>query len=311
MKSPLLKLLPLAIGTLALVLVITASLFGYRLSKETIARTAQLETTVSEHTRSLEQAKVELAALLAANETVANQLKEEAAKRVAAEAESIAAQKKLSALAQTIEEAQSQTASAIVKEWRPRIVAVRCTWTISGGTTTKLATAVLMPDPIQSVPQLFTSKHVVTNADKLPDSCELTFPDQDEEITVTKESITLSSTKYDWAKIALSNPPLFATLLSHASAARCTSAPATGDNVVILGYPKIGDKDDVTATEGIISGTDGKYYITSAKVERGNSGGAAVLTRQNCYLGIPTFVDAGEIESLARILEHQEIGSSD
>ena len=62
-------------------------------------------------------------------------------------------------------------------------------------------------------------------------------------------------------------------------------------------------RTDVTATEGIISGFDGDYYITSAKVEHGNSGGAAILVKESCELGIPTFVQTGSIESLARILD--------
>ena len=70
-----------------------------------------------------------------------------------------------------------------------------------------------------------------------------------------------------------------------------------------MGYPSIGSQTDITATEGIISGYDGNYYVTSAKVERGNSGGAAVALKDNCYLGIPTFVQVGDIESLARILD--------
>ncbi|KKR76010.1 MAG: hypothetical protein UU20_C0036G0011, partial [Parcubacteria group bacterium GW2011_GWE2_40_8] len=44
------------------------------------------------------------------------------------------------------------------------------------------------------------------------------------------------------------------------------------------------------------------YYVTSAKIEFGNSGGIAVSTKNNCILGIPTFVKAGQIETLGRVL---------
>jgi hypothetical protein len=53
----------------------------------------------------------------------------------------------------------------------------------------------------------------------------------------------------------------------------------------------------------VISGYEEGLYLTSAKVERGNSGGAAIDVNNNCYLGIPTFVTVGSFESLARILD--------
>ena len=52
-----------------------------------------------------------------------------------------------------------------------------------------------------------------------------------------------------------------------------------------------------------MSGFESNYFVTSAKVERGNSGGTAVLLKNNCFLGVPTFVQSGALESLARILD--------
>ena len=83
----------------------------------------------------------------------------------------------------------------------------------------------------------------------------------------------------------------------------CEQKPNLGDGVVVLGYPGIGSTNSVTATEGIISGFDGDYFITSAKVEQGNSGGAAILSKEDCLLGIPTYASLGQVESLARILD--------
>ena len=87
----------------------------------------------------------------------------------------------------------------------------------------------------------------------------------------------------------------------------CSSVPDIGDEVVILGYPAIGASSGITATDGIISGYDGDYYVTSAKVNSGNSGGIAVDLKNDCNLGIPTLVDAGSLESLARILKAQTL----
>jgi len=74
-----------------------------------------------------------------------------------------------------------------------------------------------------------------------------------------------------------------------------------------LGYPGIGGNNDITATEGIISSYDGDYYITSAKIEHGNSGGIAILIKDNCFLGIPSYAEAGEIESMGRILDGSKV----
>ena len=82
----------------------------------------------------------------------------------------------------------------------------------------------------------------------------------------------------------------------------CDALPRIGDDIIILGYPGIGSNVGITATEGIISGIEDKYFVTSAKVEHGNSGGAAIYRDQNCYFGIPTFARTGTVESLARIL---------
>lgn len=84
----------------------------------------------------------------------------------------------------------------------------------------------------------------------------------------------------------------------------CGGADAEiGDEVAIIGYPSIGSTVGPTLTRGSISGRENSYYVTDAKIERGNSGGAAVLVKKNCYLGIPTSVVSGSLESLGRILD--------
>ena len=75
-----------------------------------------------------------------------------------------------------------------------------------------------------------------------------------------------------------------------------------GKEIVVLGYPTIGG-EYLTATEGIISGFDGRYYFTtSAKVEEGNSGGGVFLKSTGCLAGMPTFVKLGRIEAFARLI---------
>jgi serine protease Do len=77
-----------------------------------------------------------------------------------------------------------------------------------------------------------------------------------------------------------------------------------GDKLVVAGFPAVGGFT-ITLTEGIVSGFDGEYIKTSAKIEHGNSGGAA-FRYSGCFIGIPTSSVVGEIESLGRILRWQK-----
>jgi len=91
-----------------------------------------------------------------------------------------------------------------------------------------------------------------------------------------------------------------------------------GEELVILGFPGVSGLDipalgstaKFTATEGIISekvNFSGYYFNTSAKIEYGNSGGGAFLKNSGCLSGLPTFVLAGELESMGRILNANKL----
>lgn len=73
-----------------------------------------------------------------------------------------------------------------------------------------------------------------------------------------------------------------------------------GDEIWIVGYPAVGGFT-LNVTDGIISGVAGGYIKTSAKIEQGNSGGAA-FHESGCWIGIPTFAKVGDIESIGYIL---------
>lgn len=77
-----------------------------------------------------------------------------------------------------------------------------------------------------------------------------------------------------------------------------------GQKIFILGYPLIGG-ENVTVTDGIISGFDGQlnqFIKTSAKISFGNSGGIAVTQDEGCLVGIPTKISIGPAESLGQVL---------
>lgn len=74
-----------------------------------------------------------------------------------------------------------------------------------------------------------------------------------------------------------------------------------GSYVSILGYPEIGG-DTLNFTEGIISGRSGDYILkTDAKIDNGNSGGAA-LNVYNQLIGIPSWTLSGDAESMGYII---------
>lgn len=111
----------------------------------------------------------------------------------------------------------------------------------------------------------------------------------------------------DFAFYVFSSPQnVFKKRLTSENICKTTSV-SQGESIVILGYPITGVKNSATVTEGIIAGVEENFYVTSAKIEQGNSGGAAVLTSQSCLLGLPTYAEVGRVESLARILKLEKL----
>ena len=192
----------------------------------------------------------------------------------------------------------------IVKEWSPRIAYVKCSWYDSKGkflgTANGSATLVNFTNlGIRAI----TSRHLFTKGPggALPRDCKITLTNSSS-YAVLIGSATLSVGKTeDWAYVTLPSDENLANITKEK--VRLCKNVESGDRLLILGYPKIGSKIGLTVTDGILSGEDGQYYITSAKIDQGNSGGAAILVKDNCYLGIPSASVIGVIESLGRILK--------
>ncbi|MFA5934305.1 MAG: trypsin-like peptidase domain-containing protein [Candidatus Paceibacterota bacterium] len=195
----------------------------------------------------------------------------------------------------------------IISFWRKSLAYIVCAWSsgeMSAGSGWVESLRRVNPDGSYGpwFPVVHTNKHVVSSDNYRPNKCEITFPDIDKVYKVGEEAgAVLSSENYDNAVITPNNPD--SDLIARKIQNYCKKGdPKIGDDVLVLGYPTIGSKTDITATEGIISGIDGDYFITSAKIDAGNSGGIAVLTKNNCFIGMPTYATLGEIESLGRIL---------
>ena len=197
---------------------------------------------------------------------------------------------------------------SIISQWRPQISRVECWWYSANGQLVMDAwgSGLLFRNPKNTL--IFTNKHVLTYQSQAPYSCRATFPGTTDNYTVTVNTSTNffddinTDPVWDVGELFIRNPSSYLNSISGVPN-YCKTRAAVGEQIVILGYPGIGSATDITATEGIISGYENGYYITSAKVDHGNSGGAAILVKDNCYLGIPSFVEAGELESLARVLD--------
>ncbi|MCK5416220.1 trypsin-like peptidase domain-containing protein [Candidatus Parcubacteria bacterium] len=80
-----------------------------------------------------------------------------------------------------------------------------------------------------------------------------------------------------------------------------------GDQITTYGYPgKFGTK--ITYTSGDFSGVDGNYLKTTAIIEYGNSGGGAYL-KNGTFIGIPSAVIKGDLNSIGYILSVNKINS--
>jgi len=93
--------------------------------------------------------------------------------------------------------------------------------------------------------------------------------------------------------------------------AECNENFSPDTKIKIIGYPYTSSFTLPTITEGIVSSWenigDAGYYVTSAKIEHGNSGGIAVTENYYCTVGIPSAVVVGSSESLGRILVLNEM----
>lgn len=213
-----------------------------------------------------------------------------------------------------IEQSTIISLADIIKEWENRVVQVNCRWhskDFSVITESYGSGLLFVVNNRNGLYFVNTNKHVVHNKKgNIADYCEIIFPKFNEKYIVSadfeKNIMPDISTLdgFDFAQITIIEPNI--KIIDEIGTQKiniCANKPDIGDKVVILGYPLIGSREGITATEGIISGLETGYFVTSAKIESGNSGGVAILLKNNCYLGIPTFVNIGDIESLGRILD--------
>ena len=200
----------------------------------------------------------------------------------------------------------AKTLSAIVDEWSPAVPLLLCNFKDQYGNITYSQWGSGTVASFNGSVQLVTNRHVVSDKSwsYTADDCTIYFPDSAiYSIKNDGTNFLIDSGGFDVAYLLSKSNNLKTSAILNVNRYVCSDEPKIGDEVVILGYPVNGSSQGITITRGIISGIESNYYVTDAKVEHGNSGGAAISLKDDCYLGIPTYVQGGSLESLARILK--------
>ena len=85
--------------------------------------------------------------------------------------------------------------------------------------------------------------------------------------------------------------------------------PQLGEPLRVYGYPGLLGGRSLIVTDGLVSGfldDDRTAVVTSAKINRGNSGGLAV-TEDGCVVGVPSRVRSDEIEAYGIIFSNDTV----
>ncbi len=233
---------------------------------------------------------------------------------------------------------KTKSTAEIAKEWGRSIAYLVCDWNYSNGALIQEVSGSGLVAILNSVPTIITNKHVVYNPTLgYTNGCIIKFPNDNgyymyshndpntnggywpDKGVLTIDSngndvAYISGIDYAWTSLSLTYPIPTSPQISLSSRSKsgyfsCKNQENWGDPILVLGYPvygpqmnALGSPAQPTVTEGIISGIDGIYYTTSAKIDHGNSGGLAIDQKNDCYFGIPTWNESGSFESLGRIL---------
>lgn len=261
-----------------------------------------IETLITSQETELAQTQAELSLLRAENEVA---LLEKEAEIEAQQSELESLSSRLTTLQnQPIPEVGNST-SDIVLEWKDSIFKVSCSFVdvIRSRRITQSGSGIGLNLSDGAI--FMTNKHVLTRDGASLESCSLRSASGDT-LTLPLENFRVDP-DLDFAFTLFEvRQSYFNKTLTNGNICNASTVEQ-GEPIAILGYPITGAQNSITVTEGIISGFESDYYVTSAKIEQGNSGGGAILTSQSCILGLPTFAQVGKVESLARILKLEKL----
>lgn len=189
----------------------------------------------------------------------------------------------------------------VIKEWRPYVVRVTCITLDSNGNKKSYSdgSGFLAYDPAKG-PSVITNRHVFKIKDgTYTDYCDVYFPESKEVVKVDKKDRSVSSKGYDRGNLVITQPSEYVSNLAKnpiAISRDCKNAkPDSTEDIVIMGYPMGKPKDDISYAQGKIVGYQDKYFVSTATIVSGYSGGVAVSLKDNCYLGIPTYAQKDDL----------------
>jgi len=211
-----------------------------------------------------------------------------------------ASQEQIDQLREKLSQASTgSNGSDLADEWSRRVGNIICHGN-DGTSWSGSATAFLKDDG--TIFNL-TNFHVLADAAW----CVVGFPGDNQTYYIPSENMGWDSSLYDWAYFIISSPSTYLTSYSRSWNICSENQTLIGSRVMIFGYPSDGATSTITTTQGIISGIDKEYFVTDAKIDHGNSGGAAIDASNDCFIGIPTAAVSGQIESYGRILDINKV----
>jgi hypothetical protein len=204
-------------------------------------------------------------------------------------------QKNRAMLASTRTAEAPRSLTSIIEQWSPLVPRLSCDFATADNLN-QTGSGMLVARGHSM--EIWTNKHVIsTMGDSITASiCVASFLNGNTFYVSGDDFSVDTSTDFGYVTLKSHDVAILEATPAVAAANLCHTPVSIGDQVVVLGYPSIGASSGITATEGIISGIEG---------EHGSSGGIAIDVARNCYLGIPTFVESGQLESLARVLRWQ------
>jgi hypothetical protein len=185
----------------------------------------------------------------------------------------------------------------VVKEWRPYVASIICITTDSQGIKKSytLGSGLLSNDPVKG-PSILTARHLFNLKDgTLTNYCEVQFPDNKSEvIKIEKKDRYVSNKGFDKGVLVITQPSEYIKNLiknSETISRDCKNTkPDSTDDIIIMGYPFDKSRDDISYSIGKIVGYKNNYFVSSATLVEGYSGGVPVSLKDNCYLGIPSYI---------------------
>lgn len=182
------------------------------------------------------------------------------------------------------------TTQDIIKTWRPYVVRVTCIFLDANGSKKSYSdgSGLLSNNPSKGS-IIVTNKHVFSPANMASsDYCEVYFPESKEVVKVDKKDRFVNGKGYDLGALVITQPSSYVSELTKAQLTNTKDCPAnqdSTDNIIIVGYPKGSSKEDISYKEGQLVGYRNPYFISSATVVEGYSGGIAVSLKDNCFVG--------------------------